>query len=116
MTATNRAITADACLRALDAEFFKALCEPSRLEVIRAMIKLGPADVGDIAGQTPQDRSVVSRHLQVLQRQGLAISHKEGRHMIYPLDGPAILEKLCCAVAAVEALVPLCCPGTKTTE
>ena len=113
MTAANRAITAENCLRALDAEFFKALCEPSRLEVIRAMIKLGPADVGEIAGQTPQDRSVVSRHLH---RQGLAISHKEGRHMIYQLDGPAILEKLGRAVAAAEALVPLCCPGTKTSE
>ena len=114
MTARNRNITADACLQAIDAEFFRALCEPSRLDVFRAMIKLGPADVGEIAGQTPQDRSVVSRHLQVLQRAGLAVSHKEGRRVIYQVDGPAMLNKLTEVVAAVETLVPLCCPGSKT--
>ena len=109
----SRTAAADACLRALDVEFFKALCEPSRIEVIRAMIELGPADVGEIASQMALDRSVVSRHLQVLHRAGLAISHKEGRHVIYELDGPEILEKLRVIVSAVEPLIPFCCPGAK---
>ncbi len=110
MTSTSRSVAADNCLRALDTEFFKALCEPSRLEVLRTMIKLGPADVGAIADESPLDRSVVSRHLQVLERAGLAAKRKDGRHVIYQLDGPAIMRKLGAAVSAIEPLVPLCCP------
>lgn len=116
MTAAQRATAADACLRELDTELFRALCEPSRLQIIAAMIRLGPADVGDLAAQTPLDRSVVSRHLQVLQRAGLAGCRKEGRRMIYELDGPAIFDKLGSAMAAIEPLVPLCCPGSSAPE
>lgn len=111
MTSSNRVIAAKNCLRALDTEFFKALCEPSRLEVLQAMIKLGPADVREIAAESPLDRSVVSRHLQVLERAGLAVKRKEGRHVIYQLDGPAIMAKLGAAMSAIEPLVPLCCPA-----
>lgn len=113
MQTTTRTEAADACLAILDAEFFKALSEPSRLEVVRRLIRLGRADIGAVAKGLPQDRSVVSRHLQALEQAGLAFSGREGRHIYYELDGPAILKKLGAMTEAFAPLVPVCCPGPK---
>lgn len=111
MRQPSRTAAANACLAVLDADFFKALCEPARLEVVRQMIKLGRADIGEIADGLPQDRSVVSRHLQVLEQAGLAACSKEGRRVFYELDGPTIMTKFQTMMDAFAPLVPSCCPG-----
>lgn len=111
MSEPSRLQAAQACLDIIDTAFFRALCEPSRLEVVSAMVKLGRADITEIAKQTPLDRSVVSRHLQILEQAGLAVSQKEGRQVFYELDGPAIMDKFKSSMAAIEPLVPLCCPA-----
>ncbi|MEM1139581.1 MAG: metalloregulator ArsR/SmtB family transcription factor [Pseudomonadota bacterium] len=111
MSDAQRLQAAEACLEILDTAFFRALCEPSRLEVVVALVKVGRADITEIAKQTPLDRSVVSRHLQTLEQAGLAVSQKEGRQTFYELDGPAIMEKFKTAMTAIEPLVPICCPA-----
>lgn len=113
MKQPSRAAAANACLAVLDAGFFKAFCEPARLEIVRRLIKLGRADVGEISDGLPQDRSVVSRHLQVLEQAGIAASTKEGRRVFYELDGPAIMGKLAAMTDAFAPLVATCCPGPK---
>lgn len=113
MKRPSRIAAANACLAVLDADFFKAFCEPARLEVVRQMIKLGRADIGEIAEGLPQDRSVVSRHLQVLEQAGIAASSKEGRRVFYELDGPIIMMKLAAMTDAFTPLVETCCPGPK---
>ena len=113
MKQPSRTAAANACLAVLDADFFKAFCEPARLEVVRQMIKLGRADIGEIADGLPQDRSVVSRHLQVLEQAGVAVSTKEGRRVFYELDGPVIMTKLAAMTDAFTPLVATCCPGPK---
>jgi DNA-binding transcriptional ArsR family regulator len=107
----TRTEAANACLAVMDAMFFKALCEPARLEVVRRLIKLGRADVGEIADGLPQDRSVVSRHLALLEQAGIAFSVKDGRRVLYELDGPAMLQKLEGMSSIMRALQPMCCPG-----
>lgn len=107
----DRRAAADRCLEVLDTELFRALCEPARVEVIRRLIVVGRADIAAIADGMPQDRSVVSRHLQVLERAGIVQSAREGRQVFYELDGPAILGKFGALTAALAPLVPLCCPG-----
>lgn len=107
----DRRAAADRCLEVLDTELFRALCEPPRVEVIRRLIVLGRSDIAAIADGLPQDRSVVSRHLQVLERAGVVQSSREGRQVFYELDGPAILSKFGALTAALAPLVPLCCPG-----
>ncbi len=109
-TAT-RAQAAKACLEVLDAEFFKALAEPARLQIFRQMVLLGRADIGTIAQDLPQDRSVIARHLQVLQRAGIVNAQTEGRHTFYDIDGPAIAGRISHLNQLIQALVPLCCPS-----
>lgn len=50
----------DAAIESLDEAFFKALCEASRVAVFKRVLTLGRADVGEIAKELPQERSVVS--------------------------------------------------------
>lgn len=110
---TSRTQAAYACIESLDADFFRALCEPARLQVFRQLVLVGRADIGSIAQTMPQDRSVIARHLQVLERAGVVQSQTEGRHTFYEIDGPSIISRLKQMVALMGALAPLCCAGKK---
>ena len=70
----------------------------------------GRADVGTIAANAPQDRSVVARHLQVMERAGLLRSSTEGRNTFYDIDANAILERLDQMTALIRAVSVVCCP------
>lgn len=106
----TRADAADACLEILDTAFFRALCEPVRVDIFRQLILLGRSDVNTIAQAMPQDRSVITRHLQMMERAGLLHAQSEGRHMFYEIDGPAILARISNIAGLLGNLVPLCCP------
>lgn len=116
MTDTRRQKAAEQCLAALDTDLMSALCEPARGEILRRLIVKGRCDVGSIAAGMPQDRSVVSRHLQVLERAGVVSASKEGRSVYYEIEGPAVLTRLEALVNAFRALVPSCCPGARAPE
>ena len=90
----TREKVATACMQAIDGPFFSALSEPARVEILRTLIVRGRADVGTIASDSPRDRSVTTRHLQVLEAAGLLRSSREGRHTFYEIDGARVLGQL----------------------
>lgn len=112
---TNRTSTRsraiDAAIDSLDGAFFKALCEPSRVAVLKRVMQLGRADIGEIAEGLPQERSVVSRHLQVLLEAGIVRATKVSRQMFYEVDGPAVVTRLEAILQQMKSLAPFCCPG-----
>ena len=111
MTFTKeRKQAAEVCAKAFDTEFFKVLCEPVRIDIIQRLILLGRSDVATIAEGLPQDRSVISRHLSAMERANITTSEKEGRHMCYDLDGPAIVNRIKELYLAAEKLTAICCP------
>lgn len=101
----------NAAIDVLDDPLFKALQEPSRVAVLRQLMLLGRADVGQIAEHLPQERSVISRHLQLLLEAGIVRMERAGRHRIYEVDGPAIMAKFQLILQEVAQLTPYCCPG-----
>jgi DNA-binding transcriptional ArsR family regulator len=109
----SREDIADTCVSMLDTGFFRALCEPVRVELLRQLILKGRADVNTIAEDMPQDRSVITRHLQLMERAGLLHSQVEGRHTFYEIDGPAVVGRMAQVTDALRAIVPLCCPGPR---
>lgn len=109
MTARERA--ARKVIAILDSPFLQALAEPARLEVLRVLLLCGASDIGQIASQLPQDRSVISRHLATLEAAGIVHGTKQGRRRIYQLDGIGFLRTFERILAETRALVPLCCPG-----
>jgi DNA-binding transcriptional ArsR family regulator len=99
-----------ALLDVLDTRYFKALCEPTRVEIIRKLITIGACDVSTIAQGLSQDRSVISRHLATLERAGICVSQKIGRRVLYDLDGPYIVTKLTTILDAIKPMADLCHP------
>ncbi len=101
---------AQTALDVFDTKFFKALCEPTRVEIIRKLVLTGGCDVGTIADGLAQDRSVISRHLAVLERAGICQTRKVGRRVFYDLDGPYNVTKVGSILEAIRPMAELCKP------
>jgi len=85
--------TLENTLAQIDSDFVKALAEPVRIEILKFLVLAGPSDVNSLAEKMPQDRSVISRHLSIMKSAGLLNMRKEGRHVIYSVDGDSALQK-----------------------
>ena len=90
----SRAEAAKQCVDVFDTAFFKALCEPARIAVLRELILLGRADIAKISDRLPQDRSVIARHLQHLAAAKIVSAEKVGRHVFYEIDARAVVARL----------------------
>jgi DNA-binding transcriptional ArsR family regulator len=93
-----------------DSDFFRALAEPARVELLKVLLLQGSLDIHSIAQHLPQDRSVLSRHLQTLLRAGVVDCVKEGRRRIYSLRGGPFIDRLEGILSSVKELVAICCP------
>jgi DNA-binding transcriptional ArsR family regulator len=90
----SRQKAAQQCVAVFDTGFFRALCEPARIAVLRQLVLLGRADIAAIAARLPQDRSVVARHLQQLARAQIVKAKKEGRHVFYEINASSVADRL----------------------
>jgi ArsR family transcriptional regulator len=91
----------------LDPEFFKGLCDPTRLNLLACLSKCGRAcSVNEIADCCSVDLSVVSRHLALLERSGIVESTKEGRTVFYTVKYGQLSAKLRALADAVESYRP----------
>jgi DNA-binding transcriptional ArsR family regulator len=61
----------DELVKVLDSKFLKALSEPVRIEILKFIMRNGRTDIGTIAENMPQDRSVISRHLNLMHEVGI---------------------------------------------
>ncbi len=98
----------------LDSAFLRALTEASRLEVLRVLLLTGTSSIGELAAQLPQDRSVISRHLQVLESAGIVKSAWRGRDRLYTLDGQTCLANLERIAASARIQIARCCAPEAT--
>ncbi|MCR9141004.1 MAG: helix-turn-helix domain-containing protein [bacterium] len=76
----------------LDPAVFRVLSEEVRIDLFKFLLLKGPADVGTIASAFPVDRSVVSRHLSMMEDVELLRSEKLGRSRIYSVDLACFIE------------------------
>ena len=87
------------------AAFFKALCEPSRLAIVRLLLDSRNAmTVGEIASCCPLDVSVISRHLAMLRDAGILASTRRGKEVLYELKATDVAELLRGLAAAFEGV------------
>lgn len=75
------------------AERFKALAEPSRLQLLQCL-RGGDATVSDLVEWTGLTQANVSKHLQLLLALGFVARRKEGLYSIYALADPEVF-RLC---------------------
>ena len=106
----SRTQIAQELVEALDSKFFKTLSEPVRVQILKFLMLNGRADIGTIAEHMPQDRSVISRHLNLMQETGILTSNKENRHVYYDVNGQSFLEKLVDISEKIRKCMKECCP------
>lgn len=101
---------AEELVEVLDSKFFKTLSEPVRVQILKFLMLNGRADIGNISENMPQDRSVISRHLSLMEEAGILISQKESRHVFYSVNGLSFLEKLVDITEKIDKCIKECCP------
>src|SRR5262245_2380957 len=66
------------------AERLKALADEDRLRIVQ-LLRHGPKNVGEIATELKAEISNVSHHLQILKREKIVETEKQGRFVVYRL-------------------------------
>jgi len=74
------------------ANLFKALAHPARLQIIQFLAKTKTCISGDISEELPLSRTTVNQHLRELKDAGLIQGHVEGVKTNYCLDYEKIQE------------------------
>lgn len=77
----------------IDFAFYKALFDPVRSEILVFLASHGKKNISEIANNFTQDRSVISRHLELLSRYGIVIKTKVSRCIIYEANSELIVDK-----------------------
>ncbi|HCM88590.1 MULTISPECIES: winged helix-turn-helix domain-containing protein [Vagococcus] len=78
---------------AVDFEFYKTLFDPARIDIIKYLAVNGKSNITEISEKLPQDRSVISRHLDLMYRYQLVSKEKQGRNTFYLLNEEVILNQ-----------------------
>jgi DNA-binding transcriptional ArsR family regulator len=100
----------DDLVKALDSKIIKALTEPARAQILKFLMLNGRSDISTIAENLPQDRSVISRHLNMLAEAGIVIAEKETRHRFYTINGAVFLNEFEVIVDNIKKCMAECCP------
>lgn len=106
----------DAFDQVLDSKFLTALAEPSRIEVLKQVIRFGNADITQLSEGLSLDRSVISRHLGILQEVGILTREKHGKHVYYQLNPNEAIRKFKLILNRIEDIVATCCPPQQMSE
>jgi DNA-binding transcriptional ArsR family regulator len=70
-----------------DDELWSAIGDPSRRRVLDLLVRHGEASASWLAGQVPFSRQAVSKHLAVLEEAGMISRRKQGREVLYQVNG-----------------------------
>ena len=90
----------------------KALADPSRLFILERVAQ-GPCAVDELAGKTGLPIANLSHHLQILKYAGLVKASRNGRQIVYSLQGKEVIQ----AIQALQSLANhLAGQDTKVTE
>ena len=103
----------DDLVQALDSKMFKALTDPTRTQILKFLMLNGRCDISSIAANLPQDRSVISRHLNMLAEAGLLVAEKETRHRFYTINCEVFLDEFETIVANLKTCIAECCAPAK---
>ena len=74
------------------ANLFKALAHPARLQILHFLAQTKTCISGDISDELPLSRTTVNQHLKELKDAGLIRGHMEGVKTNYCLDALNVME------------------------
>lgn len=71
-------------------DLWAALGDPTRLEVVNALLRAGSATASQLAEQLPVTRQAVAKHLGVLETVGLVERSQDGRAVVFTIQEPVL--------------------------
>ena len=77
----------------MQSDFFKALGHPIRIKILE-LLREGERCVCEIVPGPEIEQPNISRHLNVLKKEGILSSRKEGLKVIYKVNDPEIYKVL----------------------
>lgn len=83
----------DETLATIEAEFLKALANPTRLKILK-FLQHSEKCVCEFTEDMGIEQSNISQHLAVLRKQGLVSCRKEGMKVIYKVNYPEVFDIL----------------------
>ncbi|HUY54458.1 MAG TPA: metalloregulator ArsR/SmtB family transcription factor [Candidatus Nanopelagicaceae bacterium] len=83
---------ADLAARAVVAKFFRALGDPTRLDLLAFLMVRGEATGAECVERAGLSQGRVSAHLACLVSCGLAVVRREGRFALYHVADPRVAE------------------------
>jgi ArsR family transcriptional regulator len=86
------------------AERLKALADADRLRIVQ-VLRGGPRNVSEISAALSSDIANVSHHLQILKREKIVETQKQGRFVVYRLHPDVFAEQ----TASADCLDFGCC-------
>ena len=75
-----------------NAEFFKALAHPARLQILQFLAESKSCITGDISDELPLGRTTVNQHIKELKKVGLIQGHVAGVKTKYCLNPSKVKE------------------------
>jgi rhodanese-related sulfurtransferase len=75
------------------AELAKALASPFRIEIVEVLGQ-GERSVEGVAGRVGLSVANASQHLRLMRASGLLASRRDGKHVLYRLSDPAVVDLL----------------------
>jgi len=76
------------------AEIAQALCDPTRLALVRSLAKKGPQHVGALAKAVNSRPAHACHHLRLMLRARLLSARRDARYVIYSLAHPDLADLL----------------------
>jgi predicted transcriptional regulator len=77
----------------IDFDFYKTIFDPVRSDILVYLVCNGKKNIKDISEKFPQDRSVISRHLDLMYRYGIVSKEKQARQVTYEVNSIFILKQ-----------------------
>ncbi|MEU6135493.1 metalloregulator ArsR/SmtB family transcription factor [Nocardioides sp. NPDC047086] len=91
----------DRSMRDLVVQVFKALADPTRLDMLRLIDSLGEYPCTSLEHALPVGKSTISYHVKILSNAGLVSVRRQGRNFFYTLHrdvldfyAPGLLQRL----------------------
>jgi DNA-binding transcriptional ArsR family regulator len=94
----------------IDFDFYKTLFDPVRSDILVFLATHGKKSIKEISENFSQDRSVISRHLDLMYRYSMVLKTKQDRHIYYEADGVFIAGQFEKTTANLKKLLHLCEP------
>jgi DNA-binding transcriptional ArsR family regulator len=92
-----------------DSQFFKALAEPVRIEILKILLLKGKMDIQAVAKEIKKDRSVLSRHMHLLADVGILNSEKVSRNVYFEINAEVFITKIHALFNQVNKAIETCC-------